>query len=158
MSDPIQSLDKALSRQKIIMNCYGYVLDMLANNKNFETIDQSNFATLLNFLKNELLIVKDNSLNKDTEEDSKHLFIHCYKTITVLLTSNDDLQGVEHGSLFFLFNFLYDELTRVNDIIEGFASEILKTLYRVKLYYTMFDIYKVNEEIYYGKHYFQSIT
>jgi len=108
----------AIDRQESITTCLSSVIDLIASAKNFEYVSRADFSYLLFFLKAELLNDESWRALRQANSDRQDLFVSCYGAIDDLSNPSDNLQGVDRDHLFFILNFLHEELIQVNQILD----------------------------------------
>lgn len=122
MPHSITSYSDAFDRQETITDCLSSVIDLIAQpDKNdlsgFSLVDRNDFSLLLHFLSDELTTDDSFSSLNDSKENRQDLFMNCYGAILDLCNPSDDLHVVGRDKLYFILNFLHQELKRVNAIM-----------------------------------------
>jgi hypothetical protein len=113
------SYSDAYDRQETITDCLSSVIDLIAQPKkqDFSLVDRNDFSLLLGFLSDELNEDDSFSALAYSKANRQDLFVNCYGAISDLTISCDDLHQVGRDNLFFILNFLHQELKRVNAIM-----------------------------------------
>jgi len=109
----------AFDRQGTITECLSSVIQLIARSDkgDFSLVDRADFSLLLYFLNEELIARNSFSALVRSENDSKDLFINCYNAISDLTDPCKDLHQVSRDNLFFILNFLHEEMKRINTVI-----------------------------------------